>query len=141
MWKKEISPSGMNILIKDSTSLVPDQNIHPSGAISLSHLILMIDSINLCSVPLVVPYSRAKASFYRPLRALPISQYEWDSIQLNAIWVILYYFEWTNVEYLNLNSHFVEKATDAWTFSARNLVIELSYNNSKIQTRLSLVYV
>ena len=38
MWGKEISPSGMNILIRDSPSLVPDKNIHPSGEISLSHM-------------------------------------------------------------------------------------------------------
>ena len=37
-WDKEISPSVMNILMKDSTSPVPVQNIHPSGEISLSHM-------------------------------------------------------------------------------------------------------
>ena len=36
MW--DISTSGMNILIRDSASLVPDKNIHPSGEISLSHM-------------------------------------------------------------------------------------------------------
>ena len=34
MWDKEMLPSGMNILIKDSASLVPDKNIHPS----ISHM-------------------------------------------------------------------------------------------------------
>ena len=33
-----ISPSGMNILIQDSASLVPDNNIHPWCEISLSHM-------------------------------------------------------------------------------------------------------
>ena len=28
MWDEEISPLGMNILIRNSASLVPDQNIH-----------------------------------------------------------------------------------------------------------------
>ena len=36
MWDKEISPSGRNILARDSAS--PDHNIHPSSEISLSHI-------------------------------------------------------------------------------------------------------
>ena len=47
MWDKEISTSGMNILIMDSASLIPDKNIHPSAKIFLSHIDPhMTDSIN-----------------------------------------------------------------------------------------------
>ena len=38
LWDKEISSSGMNILIRDSTSLVNDKNIHPSEKIFVSHM-------------------------------------------------------------------------------------------------------
>lgn len=40
---------GMNILVKASmsASLVTDQNINPSEGISIFHMILMMDSINL----------------------------------------------------------------------------------------------
>ena len=48
MWDKEISPSGIDIFIRDSASLVPDKNIHPSGEISLiQHGYTLMDSINL----------------------------------------------------------------------------------------------
>ena len=50
MWDKEISPSGINIFIRDSASLVPDKNIHPLGEISLiehGYTCTLMDAINL----------------------------------------------------------------------------------------------
>ena len=38
MWDKEILSSGINILVKDFTSLVLDQSIHPLDDFSLSQM-------------------------------------------------------------------------------------------------------
>ena len=38
MWNKEISPSMVNILIRDSASLIRDKNIPPLDEISLPYM-------------------------------------------------------------------------------------------------------
>lgn len=65
----------------------------------------------------------------------------------DAILVILYYFELTNVEYLHLNRIFVDEATCAWPLSAWKSVMQLfqslSYfiiNNKKYQNSL-VIYI